>query len=178
MQAAIGGWSPGQSCTDSMLATAHIIAGAAVGKTLRPAWVALPVAFGSHFLLDNIPHLDSHALFGAPDRITRPEAIMALADVLVGSALVLWAVWRQQGRGVMLLAALLASVIDLVDNVPPYSGWFRGCAATSWLSAFHHGFQANLPPAQWPLGFSTQAAVVAIALWAVRFRKQPRPTAL
>jgi hypothetical protein len=139
--------------------------GAAVGKTLKRPALALPVAFGSHFLLDAVPHLDSHGLFGvAGGSVTRPEAAMAILDFLLGVALVIWLAAGHRDRRTVLLAALAAILIDLVDNVPPWSGWFRACTVGSWLSAFHHGFQHNVTPDHWLLGFGTQAAVVAAAL--------------
>ena len=48
-----------------MMATPHMVAGAAIGRLLRRPWLAYPAAFVSHFLLDIVPHIDSHALFGA-----------------------------------------------------------------------------------------------------------------
>jgi hypothetical protein len=150
-----------------------MLAGAAIAKALPRARFALPLAFASHFLLDYTPHLDSHALFGAPvGPPTRLEVTMTLADVVLGVALVLWAVAGQQARRLMLAAAFAAVAIDLFDNVPPWSAWFRAWPATAWLSHFHHGFQHNLSPAQWPLGFATQLALVAFALWAIRARKE------
>ena len=67
-----------------MTATPHILAGAAIGKVLRRPWLAWPVAFVSHFLLDFTPHLDSHAVYGVeqgghwPQRrgMTRPVRLM------------------------------------------------------------------------------------------------------
>ena len=134
-----------------MRAASHMVTGAAIGKVTRRLWIALPVAFLSHFVLDFIPHLDSHAMFGVKGGgPTRGEATMAALDALIGIALVIWAVDRQPGRRTMLLAAFLGIVIDLVDNVPPWSHWFRAWPVTSWLSVFHHAHQHNVTPAQWP----------------------------
>jgi len=38
-----------------MVATPHLVAGAAIGKLFRRPWLAYPLAFGSHFLLDFVP---------------------------------------------------------------------------------------------------------------------------
>jgi hypothetical protein len=136
--------------------------------------LAWPTAFLSHFLLDYVPHLDSHALFGRPGGLTFPETIMGLIDGLVGIGLVLWIVRGQPARRVMLGAATFAILIDVLDNALPWGAWFRVWSGTAWLSAFHHGFQHNLTPAQWPLGVVTQGAVVALALWiCLRGRRRP-----
>lgn len=158
-----------------MLATPHIITGAAVAKQLRRPWLALPAAFISHFLLDFIPHLDSHALFGTnAGRPTRPEATMAVLDFIFGAALVAVLIIRQRNRRLLAAGAFLGIVIDLVDNVPPWNSWFRAWAGTSWISAFHHAFQHNVAPSAWPIGFGTQVVIVAIGMWVLVRGRRPK----
>lgn len=71
-----------------MMATPHLLAGAAIGRALhRRAWLALPTAFASHFVLDAIPHLGSNDLYGSPTGFTIPEVSIALADFAAGSVL-------------------------------------------------------------------------------------------
>lgn len=156
-----------------MLGTPHMMTGAAIGKIVRRPHLALPLAFSSHFLLDSIPHMDEHALFGvAGVRVTLGEVSVAVLDVIGGIALLLWAIGRHPGRRTMLWAAFMAVVIDLADNVPPFRGWFRAWPGTSWLSAFHHGIQIDMPRTQWPLGLGTQVVALALAFWAVRMWKR------
>jgi hypothetical protein len=151
-----------------MLATPHLVAGAAIGKLLKRPLLAWPAAFASHFLLDHVPHLDSHALFGVQHgRVTRPEAAMAIVDVLLGILLVLWAVGQQPERRVMLGGAFFALLIDLLQNVGPWSGWLAHWPPTAGLCAFHRSVQHNVTPADWPLGFGTQVATVTAALWVI-----------
>src|SRR3954451_15359325 len=101
-----------------MLATPHLVTGAAIGRGLKRPSLAWPAAFASHFLLDHVPHLDAHALFGvAYGGPTRPEVTMAAADALLGIWLTVWAVGRQPGRRVMLWGAFFAMLIDLLQNV-------------------------------------------------------------
>ena len=43
-----------------MLETPHVIVGAAIAtKVVNPA-LALPLAFGSHFILERVPHWNPH----------------------------------------------------------------------------------------------------------------------
>jgi hypothetical protein len=161
-----------------MLATPHLMVGAAIGKTLRRPWLAWPVAFVSHFLLDFVPHLDSHALFGVPSGgPTLPEAGMAIADVLVGTAAVAWLVAGQPERRVMLGAAFFAILVDLMFNVPPWAPWLTAWPGTAWLAALHRASEQNVTPAQWPVGVGTQVVAVAAALWLIlRLNRAPVPT--
>jgi hypothetical protein len=72
-----------------MMATPHMMAGAAIGKAVGRPWVALPIAFVSHFLLDAVPHLDSATLYGVKHAgPTVPEAAIAIADFVLGCLLV------------------------------------------------------------------------------------------
>ena len=152
-----------------MLATPHMAAGAAIGKLLRKPSLAYPAAFASHFLLDRVPHLDSHRLFGrATAGVTTGEVTMAAIDTVAGIALVFWASREQPLRRVILGAALFGILIDLIDNVPPWGDWFSAWPGTAWLSTFHHAFQHNVARDQWLLGFGTQIAVVAVSLWVLR----------
>ena len=149
-----------------MMATPHMMTGAVIGKTLRRPWLAWPVAFASHFLLDITPHLDSHNLYGLDHGgPTVPEAAIGIADFVLGAAFVAWLVWRQPNRRVILGAALFAIIIDVIENVPPLGPWFKSWPGTSWLSEFHHAFQLNVEPHQYALDVATQVAVIAIALW-------------
>jgi len=147
-----------------MMATPHMVVGAALGRALRRPWLAYPAALASHFLLDTVPHLDAHGMFGTSrGGPTRAEATAAVVDFLVG-VLVVVLVARPPRRRVMLLAGLLGILPDLVEYVPPLGPWFQSWAGAHWLVTFHHAIQHNLTPAQWPLGAATQLAVVALSL--------------
>ncbi len=149
-----------------MTATPHILTGAAIGKVLRRPWLAWPVAFVSHFLLDFTPHLDSHAIYGVEQGgPTAPEAALGILNFTFGAVLIVWLLRRQPDRRVVLGGALFGILIDLIATIPPLGAWFKTWPGTAWLGVFHHSFQHNVTPAQWPLGIATQLVVVAIALW-------------
>lgn len=157
-----------------MMATPHMVTGAAIGRVLRRPWLAYPAALASHFLLDIVPHIDSHGLFGAKHGgLTRLEAISGLADFVVGALVVGLVARRQTRRRVMLGGALFAILMDLVEYVPPLGPWLRGWAGTAWLTRFHHRIQHNVSPAHWPVGAATQVATLAVAL-AICLVRRPR----
>jgi hypothetical protein len=147
-----------------MMATPHMLAGAALGRVLRRPWLAYPAALASHLLLDAVPHIDAHSLFGVErGGPTRMEAAAAVADFAIGAVLVGALAWRAR-RPTMTIAAFLAIAMDLVEYVPPVGPWFQQWPTAAGFIRFHHAVQHNLTPAQWPLGAATQAAVSALAI--------------
>jgi len=158
-----------------MMATPHILTGAAIGRATGRAWLAYPAAFGSHFLLDWAPHLDSHAMYGLPEGgPTLPEAGIAVTDFVLGAALLIWLVHRDSDRRLVLTAGLMAIIIDLFELIPPIGPLFKSWPGTAWLSAWHHGIQDNVTPDQWPLGVGTQVAVIALSLAVILHLKRKR----
>jgi hypothetical protein len=159
-----------------MLASVHLVTGAAIGKSVRPFWLAAVAAFASHFVLDFIPHIDTHGLFGVSGGgPTRAEVVGTLCDVALGVALVLWVTARQRWRRAAIWAAFIAVVIDLVDNVPPWGPHFQRWVGTAWFSHFHHGIQHNLARSEWALGLAIQVAFLGIAIWVTRRRRPAHP---
>ena len=49
-----------------MTATNHALTGAIIGLSISNPWLALPLAFASHFVLDALPH---HGSTGAVDKV-------------------------------------------------------------------------------------------------------------
>ena len=94
-----------------MLTTAHAVTGATIGVLVPNPWLAIPLAVGSHFVLDSIPHWQETLAPYVPNKKTyiRIPVDVALAIVLV-SVIVMWhptfalTIW---------LYAALANVPDL-----------------------------------------------------------------
>lgn len=70
-----------------MLAGPHLAVEALTGRVFRRAWVALPLAFASHYVLDALPH--SYLSLREPGHLPLKLAIVSV-DFLIGVALVLW----------------------------------------------------------------------------------------
>lgn len=157
-----------------MMATPHMMAGAAIGRALHRPWLAWPVAFASHFLLDATPHVDSHTFYGVETGgPTVPEAAIGIADFVAGAVLIGWLVRRHSDRRVVLGGALFGILIDLIADTPLLGPWLDSWPGTAWVGAFHHGIQPRLGPADWLLGFGTQLIVIAVALYAIVLWRDP-----
>jgi hypothetical protein len=68
--------------------------------------------------------------------------------------------------------AICAILIDVIEKVPPLGPWFMAWPGTAWITEFHHAFQHNVTPSQWPLGIGTQVGVIVLSL-AVLLRRRP-----
>lgn len=149
-----------------MMATPHLLTGAAVGVALcKHPRLALPAAFATHFVLDATPHLDSNDLYGSPVGATVPEVGIAVVDFVLGCMVVIALSRGQPWLRMALWGAFSAIVLDLVTVIPPIGHWFAAWPGTAWLDRFHHGIQPYVPPDNLLLGFGTQAAVIAAMVW-------------
>ncbi|MBI2297804.1 MAG: hypothetical protein HYU66_02415 [Armatimonadetes bacterium] len=144
-----------------MVGTPHLVAGATLGRVTGRWWLALPLAFLSHFLLDAVPHLDWHRLFGGPHGVTTAEVACGILDFAAGLWLVLWLAGRHpQQRRLIVVSAIGGLLIDLVEYATPI-----GRFLPAWLRGFHHAAQHNVPLSQWPLGVATQLLVIGAGIW-------------
>jgi len=149
-----------------MMATPHLLAGAAIGRALhkRPA-LAVTAAFSFHFVLDAIPHLDSNDLYGVEGGWSVPEVGIAVADFVFGCVVVLVLTRARSWRTMALWGAFFGIVLDIVGVVPPMGPWFVRWQGSAWLDRFHHGIQPDVDPANLLLGFGTQAIVIVVCAW-------------
>ena len=107
-----------------MLATSHLLAGAAVGTAIGNPLLAFILGYISHFLLDALPHFDPglyrkrKADGSLPEEFARFEYPIAAIDVLLGVFLTMY-FWHLHAESSALLFGALGGLLpDLFDNVP------------------------------------------------------------
>jgi hypothetical protein len=149
-----------------MLETPHVIVGAAIAtKVLNPA-LAIPLALGSHFLLDKIPHWNPH-LFTETKKYGQPSqksTFIALADVGAALGIGLFVASRYLDNPTMvvvILASCLASVAPDLVKWPYYFLKKRGGILEKWV-LFERSLQVDTT--FWP-GIFTQITVIVAAFW-------------
>lgn len=71
-----------------MLETPHVIVGAAIASKIPNPLISLPLAFGSHFILDKVPHWNPHLNTETQKygKVTKKSTALVVMDV--GLALV------------------------------------------------------------------------------------------
>jgi len=149
-----------------MLAGPHLAVGALTGRVVRQTWLALPLAFASHWALDALPH--SYLSLREPGHLSLKLVIVAM-DLVVGVALVLWLAQGQPHRRLILAAALTAVTVDLLNPANPFGQWLAGTSAAGWLVSTHLGWSWHVPfGSNWPLEFGPSVAVlmlISLAAW-------------
>ena len=157
-----------------MMGGPHLLAGAAIGATVRRPWLAYPLAFASHIALDLVPHYDSHDMLAPTGGHRIAEGGIAVLDFALAWAVIAWLARGQPWRRVALWSAFCAIVIDLAFNLPVWGPVLKAWPPTAGIGAWHHDMQPHLPPGQWLRGFGPQVLVIAIGVWVLR--RQARPT--
>jgi hypothetical protein len=153
-----------------MITAPHMLTGAAIGRTFNRWWLVVPLAFGSHFILDYIPHVETAVLFNIGDKPLLRVSAEAVS-ISLAVTLTLWVVKNQPQKIAMMVGAITATLIDLLENLPVVGHFMETSDYTSWLYSFHHGFHHSVPHSQWPLGLATQIAVTIFAIYVCRSRK-------
>ena len=150
-----------------MLETPHVVVGAAIAlKVANPA-LALPLALGSHFILDKIPHWNPHTYtetqkYGKP---TKSSTIIATADSLLalGSGIFIAStVLPRLDTFFLIIIACFLSVLPDVSKAPYYYLKNRSNLLVKWV-ALERSMQVETKNVYY--GMTTQIAVIVAALW-------------
>jgi len=156
-----------------MLLCTHALVGAAIGAYFasNPA-LGVTLAFGSHFVLDAIPHWDypirSASLtpqVEAPIRLDKPLALDLLtfgADALFGMVVGMMLFGSVENRWAVLLSAIAAMLPDPLQIVP--NKYAHEPLQT--LQRFHRKIHSKLSIAALPFGITSQLilAIVTVCL--------------
>jgi hypothetical protein len=150
-----------------MLETPHVAVGAAIASKIPNPFIAIPLAFASHFVLEEVPHWNPHIFFetktyGAP---TKKSITIIVIDATIALALGSFIAWKalpNTGHAITIMASSLASVLPDLVEAPYFFLKWKNKLLKSWLN-FHKSLQCDAAPF-W--GLLTQAAVIfAAILW-------------
>jgi hypothetical protein len=149
-----------------MLETPHVVIGAAIATKIPNPFIAIPLAFASHFILETIPHWNPHLnteteKYGQPTKkstiITAVDSSIALVS---GSAIALSNL-PDTGHVVTILACCFFAVLPDVLEGPYFFLKMRSDWVKKWI-AFQKSLQSDTTPL---LGLLTQAIVIAAGIW-------------
>ena len=149
-----------------MTATNHTLTGVVIGSVVASPYLALPIAFVSHFVLDWLPHYDSK-----DNNHTSRRFLYTLSlDIAIASAILLSIIIISPNNYVLLVAsAVIAASADLMW-FQPWVNEIRGVTnkPPGKLKKFHSDIQKRTGPKMiyveiaWACLMITILAVLAI----------------
>lgn len=150
-----------------MLETPHVIVGAVIAtKVVNPA-LAIPLAFGSHFLLEKVPHWNPHLnaemkKYGHP---TRNSTLITTADTLLALTTGTFIASRALpniGYFLTIMASCLAASLPDIVEGPYFFLNFKNKIIQRWVR-WQKSIQVDSESIFW--GLQTQIITIIFALW-------------
>lgn len=150
-----------------MLETPHVAVGVAIATKIPNPWIAIPLAFASHFVLDKIPHWNPHIYTetmkkGKPSAQSTKIAIADIALALILGAGFAYKALPDTKMAVLILACSLASVLSDVIKYPFYYLHLRQKWLTTWVN-FERSMQIDTKSVFW--GIFNQLLIIGASIW-------------
>jgi hypothetical protein len=143
-----------------VLVTTHVLSGAVIGAFSPSPEVALVRGFGSHFVLDAIPH------WGCPDedmlKVAVPDGLIGLAAI--GAV----ALAASPGRRVAVLSGVFGACLPDIDK--PSLLFFGRSPFPPWFDRFHGAIQHEREH-RWRREVAIAAGSAVVAGLALRTRR-------
>jgi hypothetical protein len=149
-----------------VLETPHVVVGAAIAmKVVNPA-LAIPLALGSHFVLDRIPHWNPHLNTEVKEngKPTKKSSVIVIIDACTALALGFFIAFRvlpNTSHAIIILAASFASVLPDVIEGPYFFLGIKSKFIKKWIS-FQKSIQVNTTIVP---GLLTQVITIVAAFW-------------
>lgn len=149
-----------------VLETPHVVVGAAIATKVVNPVLAIPLAFGSHFVLEKVPHWNPHLnteknKYGkVTKKSTRIVALDVTLSLLLGTFIAYQAM-PNTALAITILASCFASVLPDVIEGPYFFLGMESEFIKKWIK-FQKSLQVDttiLP------GLTTQVATIIAAFW-------------
>lgn len=142
-----------------MLLTPHAIVGVAIGSQIDKAWMVVPLAIGSHFLLDFLPHWERTI---EPEDLNKKDIFIVLFDIILAIFLT-WLISSSSPKAeLMWLGALGATVPDGHHLIHVLFGPEKLARYTSAHEKYHSDIDLRFLP-----GMAFQLLVMFLAILVV-----------
>ena len=155
--------------TFTMLETPHVFIGAAIASKIPNPFIAIPLAFASHFVLEMVPHWNPHLnsetqKYGAPTK--RSTVIVAIDSTLAlaSGSFIAYQALPNVGHAVLILVCSFVSVLPDVLEGPYFFLKKRAEWTKKWI-AFQKSLQNDTTPF-W--GLLNQAITILAAIFWLR----------
>ena len=153
----------------TMLETPHVVLGAAIATKIPNPWIAIPLAFASHFVLEKVPHWNPHINTETKKygHITTKSTVIIIIDSTLALATGSYIAWRAMpntAHALTILAASLASILPDLIEAPYFYLKLKSQLIMKWI-AFQKSiqFDTSLIP-----GLMSQALTILACFWWIR----------
>ncbi len=149
-----------------MLETPHVAVGAAIAtKVVHPA-LAIPLAFGSHLLLEKVPHWNPHLNTEVKKygKVTKNSTLIVAIDATLALLLGGFIAFKAPSinHSITILAACLASVLPDLIEAPYFFLGFKTKFIKRWIK-FQKSLQVDTDVIP---GLLTQViTIIAALMW-------------
>jgi hypothetical protein len=149
-----------------MLETPHAVVGAAIATAIPNPFIAIPLAFLSHFALDMTPHWNPHISTEKKKygKITKQSTYIIVGDVIAAAAVAGFIASRalpDTGHASTILLSSFAGMLPDIAEAPYFFLNYKNRAIEK-LMKFQKAIQNDAEPV-W--GISTQVVTLIAAFW-------------
>lgn len=150
-----------------MLETPHVAVGVAIASKFPNPFIAIPLSFASHFVLDKIPHWNPHIYTETKTKGKPSKKSTAIAIADIGLSLVLGSAFAYRALpnsslALLILACSLSSVASDVVKYPFYYFKWRMKWLVAWVN-FERSMQVDAKSIYW--GLTTQLLIIFASIW-------------
>jgi hypothetical protein len=145
-----------------MLSTPHMLVGAAITQLPLDPYISIPLAVGSHFILDAVPHWDGSA--PRPPFKTR-QVLTAGVDYLIGLTLIYFLTLGNPQAPLLFVGAISATLPDIFQGILSIFNYLFKQNLLSGFTRFHVAIQGRLPLI---MGLITSSLVSLLAFFFLR----------
>lgn len=149
-----------------MLATVHLVVGAAIGQYVDSWPLALGAAFVSHFFLDALPHADAGTLKEPEERgsMNMTDLLLVFLDLVVALGLLFWVARKGILSETIFAGAFGGIAPDFGHGLYHILPGLKTVAPFSWYYRFHRRIQGTVNREEWVRGAVVELLVVIVAL--------------
>lgn len=150
----------------TVLETPHAIVGAAIAAKIGNPYLAIPLAFASHFILDKVPHWNPHLnteikKFGKPTLNSTIFIVLDVVAALVLGFFLASSALPDQSRAIQILLGAFAGVLPDVVEAPYFYLGLKNEMLLKWLQ-FQKSIQVDTTIVP---GLMTQFITIVAAFW-------------
>lgn len=139
-----------------------MLVGAAITQFIPDPFISIPLAVGSHFVFDAVPHWDGSA---PKPPFKRRQVLTAAGDYLLGLTIIFLLTRGNFNASLLFAGAVAATLPDIFQGILSIFNYLFKKQYLASFTRFHVGIQGRLPIL---LGLTTSSVVSLLAYLVIR----------